>query len=163
LLPPEKEQKLADTAEQISDGIASVKGVVEAVSELKQAIDRIPFVDLPQPDPERIEATEENINSIRESVDDLKTDIQEFREGASTNISKISTATSNISDKLETSQENLAQTDSRLEALQDRAGQLKARVSFYVTTVAVLITLLFGWIIYAMIMLIRQALATLRA
>ena len=26
LLPPEKEQKLADTAEQISDGIASVKG-----------------------------------------------------------------------------------------------------------------------------------------
>lgn len=163
LLPPEKEQKLVDTAEQISDGVASVKGAIEAAVELKQAIDQIPFVNLPQPDTERVEAAEENINAIRQSVDELKTDIREFREGASTNVSKISAATSKISDRVATSQENLAQTDSRLEALQNRAGQLKARVSFYVTTVVVVITLLFGWVIYAMIMLIRQALANLRA
>ena len=52
LLPPEKEQQLEATAQQITDGLAAVKDVVQAVAELKQAIDRIPLVNLPEPEPE---------------------------------------------------------------------------------------------------------------
>ena len=130
LLPPEKEQKLENTAERLSDGITSVKGTIEAAIELKQAIDRIPFVDLPQLDPQKVQATEESINSIRSDIDELAADIQDFREGAATDISKLSTATSNISDRLETPQENVAQINSRLEALQTAVNRLKANDFF---------------------------------
>jgi len=162
LLPPEKEQNLENTAQQISDGLTSVREVIEAVVELKQAIDRLPFVDLPEPDPERMEATEESINSIREGVDELKSGISQFREDASGGISKISMTASNVSDRLSTSQGNLAETDDRLAELQSSATQLEEQIPIYVTTVAVVLTLLLAWVIYALVMLIRQALANLR-
>jgi chromosome segregation ATPase len=162
LLPPEKEQQLENTAQQISDGLASVRELIEAVVELKQTIERLPFVDLPEPDPERVQATAENISSVRESVDELRSDIRQFREGASGEISKISTAASNVSRRLSTSQENLAQLDGRLAELQSRANQLKERIPIYVTTVAVLLTLLLAWVSYALVVLIRRALANLR-
>ncbi len=162
LLPPEKEQELENTAQQISDAMDSFKGVVEAVGELKQAIDRIPLVDLPQPDPKRVQATEENINSIRSGLDELTAAIRVLRQNASTEISKLSAAASNTRARIETSQENLEQIDNRLEALQNDVGQLKQRIPLYVTTVAVASTLSFVWITYAMIALIRQALSDLR-
>ena len=162
LLPPEKEQKLESTAEQISDGLDSVRGVIEAVVELKQAIDQLPFVDLPEVDSEKVQATAEGVNSIREGVGELKSGISQIRQDASAGISKISNVASKVSDRLTTSQENLAEIDGRLAELQSSAMQLGKQISIYATTVAVLLTLMSAWVIYAMVVLIRQALADLR-
>lgn len=162
LLPPEKEQELESTAQQISDMIASIKGAVEAVGELKQAIDRIPFVELPQIDPERVQATEAGIESVRSDVEELAADIRDFRENSSAEISRLSAPISRIRGRIETSQEKLGRIDNRLETLQNNVVQLKQRISFYVTTITVANTLLFAWVNYAMVVLIRQALSDLR-
>jgi hypothetical protein len=162
LLPPEKEQRLETTAEQISDGLASVKDVLEAVVELKQTVDRLPFVNLPEPDAEKVQTTTENIDTIRSDVADLKANVRQFREESAAEISKISSAAVNVGNRLETSRENLAQIDGRLETLQTAADQLQQRIALYLTIIAVVFTLMFAWVIYAMVVLIQRALAQLQ-
>ena len=162
LLPPEKEQQLENTSQQITDGLAAVKDTMEAVRDIKQAIDRIPFVNLPEPEPEKVAAAEESVDSLRNGVTDLKNSIRQFREESATKISKISTAAEDVGNRLTTSRERLAQLDARLEELQTGATQLQQTIPMYVNTTVVLLTLALAWVIYAMVVLIRQSLAQLR-
>lgn len=162
LLPPEKEQQLENTVQQISDGLAAVKDTIEAVRDIKQAIDRIPFVTLPEPEPEKMAATEESINSLRSGVTDLKNDVRQFREESAAEISKISTAAENVGNRLATSRDRLAEIDGRLAALQSGAAQLGQSIPIYVNILVVILTLALAWVFYAMVVLIRQSLAQLR-
>jgi len=162
LLPPEKEQQLENTAQQINDGLAGVKDTIEAVREFKQTIDRIPFVNLPEVDPTKVAATEESIDSLRSGVTELKNDVRQFREGSAAKVSKISTAAENVNNRLSTSRERLAEVDGRLAALQGGAAQLKQSVPVYINIIVVILILVLAWVIYAMVVLIRQSLAQLR-
>jgi hypothetical protein len=163
LLPPEKEQELQASAQQIADGLASFRDVVAAVIDLIDAVGQVPFVNLPEPDPERVAGLDEGISSIRASVTELETDIRQFREGAGANISEISAAAAEIDQRLGAAQENLAQVDGELARLQSDTGQLKERIPTLVTTAAVVITLLLAWSGYAMVVLIQQAWSGLRS
>jgi archaellum component FlaC len=162
LLPQEKEQRLEDTAQQITDGLASIKDAVQAVRDLKRAIDQIPFVNLPEPEAEKVAATQESIDSLRSGVTDLKNNVREFREESAAEISKISTAAENVGNRVAISRENLAEIDGRLEALQNGATNLAQSLAIYITVAIVIVTLMFAWVIYAMVVLIQRALAQLR-
>lgn len=162
LLPPEKERKLENTAEQITDGLASIKDTIEAVRELKQAIDKIPFVNLPEPELEKVAATQESIDSLRSGVTELKDNIREFREESAAKVSNISDAAKDVGDRITTSRENLAEVDGRLEALQDDATKLARNLTTYITVAIIIFTLVFAWVIYAMVILIQRALVQLR-
>jgi uncharacterized phage infection (PIP) family protein YhgE len=163
LLPPEKMQRLEDVAEQISAGVTAIKEAADAARELVQAINRIPFVELPLPDPERVQAMQENAEAIRANVKEMAVGVQQVQAGMADKISTVSTTASKISGRLETTRENLQPVDSRLETLHTAAGQLKAQAQTYITLVAVGLTLFWAWIIYAMVSLIRGGLAGLRA
>lgn len=162
LLPPEKEQELGASVQQVVDGLVSVREVLQAVVELRDTIDRLPFVTLPAPDQERVQAMQEGISSVRNGLDELKADIHQLREGTASEVSKISTAASNIDHELEMAQQDLAQADSRLVALQAEAGQLRQRISTLLTIAAAVITLLSAWVSYAMVVVIRRAWTDLR-
>ncbi len=162
LLPPEKEQELGASVQQVVDGLVSVREVVQAVIELRDSIDRLPFVSLPAPDQERVQAMEDGISSVRNGLDDLKADIRQLREGTASEVSKISTAASNINHELETAQQDLAQVDGRLVALQAEVDQLRQRIATLLTIAAVVTTLLLAWVSYAMVVVIRRAWMDLR-
>ncbi len=162
LLPPEKEQELAASAQQVADGLDSVQEVVQAALELGKTINRLPFVRLPAPEQEQVQAMKEGISSVRNGLDDLKADIRQLREGTASEVSKISSTASNIDHGLETAQADLAQVDSRLIALQAGAGQLKQRISTLLTIVAIVTTVLSAWVSYAMVVVIRRAWTDLR-
>jgi chromosome segregation ATPase len=162
LLPPEKEQQLENLTQQITDGLAAVKEVINATRGLKQAIDRLPFVNLPELDSEKITAAEETMDSLRNGVTDFKNSVRQFREETAAEISRISTAANNVGNRLATSQESLAQIDTQLGALQTAAAQLKQTIPTYVNILVVILILLLAWVSYAMVVLIQRALAQLR-
>ena len=162
LLPPEKEQHLENLTQQITDGLATIKEVINATRELKQAIDRIPFINLPELEPAKMTATEEAITSLRNGVTDLKNNIRQFREEAVAEISEISTATENVGNRLASARENLAQIDSWLGALQTGAAQLKQTIPIYVNILVVILTLVLVWVGYGMVVLIQRALVQLQ-
>lgn len=162
LLPPEKEQELEAAARQLDEAVTSVQNVVQAAIALREAVATVPLVDLPEPDPEQVTTIEAGVGAIQEGVNDLEADIRRFREDTSGEISQLSATAAAVNDRLGVTQQNLAQLDTRLAALEAGANQLKQRISTLVTIVAVVNTALFGWTIYAMVVVIRQAWSELR-
>ena len=162
LLPEEKEQELEASAQKIGQVFADIRGVFVSVIEFKQALDKIPFVSTPSLSKERVAALEEDINSVRSGVDELKDNVRQFREDAADEINKVSEAASNVDGRLGEAQDDLAEIDDQLADLQTGIDTLKRRLANLLTVVAVVLTLLFGWIAYALVRLIQQSWISLR-
>ena len=163
LLPPEKEEKIINTAENISETLNVITSAVGAAFDLYQAIDDIPLVNLPKPDEAKVQALQSDVQEIQDSVDQLVSDIQEFRDGAASKVTKISSAAGEVNGRLQTTNQNLAALDSELADLQARAAAFQASFRTMVTIAAVVVTLILIWVIYAMVILIMKYWAELQA
>ena len=163
LLPPETEQRLRTAAQQVTDTLAGIADIVRAVMDLAETINKLPFVSLPKVDPERVSNLENQIEAARTGAEQLQSNIPQFRDGAASSISTLSTTAASVDERLVTAQNDLAQLDSRLEQVIADAHRLGQQVNTGITVSAVVVTLLFGWTAYAMVVLILQSWAKLRA
>lgn len=161
LLPPEKEVKLVSTAEAVNDAVQSVRDVVVTAADLYRAVDAVPFVSLPAPDPQKVESAQSDVQAVRDSVNEIATGIREFREGAAGRIETVALAAGQVDTRLTTTQENLAAVNDELEALQARTEVLKQQIRTWTAIAAVLLTLILAWIAYALVMLIMRDWAAL--
>lgn len=162
LLPPETEQRLQTTTQQVTDALTSIADVVRAVIQLADTIGRLPFVNLPEPNPQQVASLESEVEEIRAGVEQLESEIRRFREGAASEIAALSTTTTNIDTRLEAAQDELSQLDSRLERLVAEANRLRQQLVTAIGIIVVVLTLLQGWVAYAMVRLIGQEWAALQ-
>lgn len=156
LLPPEKEQNLVNTADNIAETVNTITASIESAFSLYESIDSIPFVNLPKPKEETVQELDSGIKEIQDSVDQLATDIQDFRDGAASEVSKISGAAGEVSSRLETSENKLAALEGEMSDLQTAAEDFKGRFSTMITILTIVITLLLIWVVYAMVIVIRK-------
>jgi uncharacterized phage infection (PIP) family protein YhgE len=163
LLPPEKEEKLVNTADNISEILNSITSVVETAFDLYKAVDDIPLVNLPKPEEAKVQALTDDVQEIQDGVDQLAADIQDYRDGAASGVSKISEAAGKVNDRLETTNQNLSDLDSNLADLQTRANDWQGRFRTMATIIALVVTLFLIWIIFAMVNLIMKYWAELQA
>jgi len=163
LLPPEKEQELVSTAEQIGETVSTITASIEAASDLYKSIDNIPFVDLPKPKEETVQELDSGIQEMQASVDQLATDIQDFRDGAASGVSKISSAAGDVNDRLQTSQNNLSEVQVELSGLQTSAEEFKGTFKTTVTILTIVLSLLMIWVVYGMVIVILQSWKELKA
>lgn len=161
LLPPEREQQLRNAAERIGDAVASIVATVNAVRDLLDAIDSIPFVEAPRLDPERVTRMETEVQEFRDGLEQLAADIQQFRDGIAGDISRISNAAGAVTDRLGTTSANLNEVDSSLADVQNRARALRENLATIMTVIAIVITLFLAWVIYGMAALARGHWTTL--
>jgi hypothetical protein len=162
LLPPEKEQKIVDAADNIGETLNSITSAVESAFDLYNSVGDIPFINLPKPDETKTQTLEKNVQEIQDSVDQMAADIQDFREGAASEVSKISTAAAKVNDRLEITNQNLSGVEGDLADLQTRAKEWKDRFRMITIIAALVLTFMFIWTMYAMIILIKKYLAELQ-
>jgi hypothetical protein len=162
LLPPETEQELEATTQRIGEGLDDIRSFIQAAADLIDAIDSLPFVNLPEPEPGELQALESDVNAIGDAIDQLAADIQAFREGAATEIATVSAAATEVDDWLETIQQGLGEIDGELSSIQERANQITGRLRLWATVIAVLLSLILAWVSYALVTLIRGYWAELR-
>ena len=162
LLPAEKEQNLADRAKEISETVNTITASFEAAHQLYKSIDSIPFVSLPKPKEERLQELESGIEEISSSVGQLRSDIQDFRNGAASEISKISSAAGKVSDRLQQTQSNLTAVESELKTIQTSAQDFKGTFSTLITIATIITSLFLLWVIYGMVIVIRDSWADLK-
>lgn len=155
LLPPEREQALDNAVQRLGETVESIRSVVAATTQLLRALDNLPFVALPGPAPEEVESLQSDVQTIRAEVERLTGEVQRFRTGVATEIGAVTAAAGRINGRLETAQQTITAVDSQLAAVQARTVVLKQQ--FRVTTfIAVFVeTLIFAWLAYALIALIR--------
>ncbi len=162
LLPQEKEEKILNTAENVGETLNSITTAVESAIDLYQAIDAIPLVDLPKPEEEKVQALNENVGELQDSVNQFAADIQQFRDDAASKVDEVSTRIGEINSRLETTSQNLSDLDNELADLQTRANDWQNRFRTISTVASLVVTLILVWIIYAMIILIKQYWAELK-
>ncbi|MFN2160362.1 MAG: hypothetical protein ACK2U3_13760 [Anaerolineales bacterium] len=154
LLPPEKEQKIIDTADSIAETLDTIRTAIETALDLYRAVNDIPFINMPKPDEKKVQTLSEDILEIQDSVDQLAADIQEFRDGAASAVSKVSAAAGEVNDRLKQTSLDLSNLDSELAEMQTRASNWKIRFRTITAVTALVLTVIFIWSIYGMVVLI---------
>lgn len=163
LLPPEKEEKIVNAADNLGEILNSITSVVETAFDLYKTVDNIPLVNLPKPDEAKVQALNDDVQGIQDGVDQLAANIQEFRDGAAGGVSNISAAAGNVNGRLETTSQNLSDLDSNLADLQSRANDWQGRFRTIATVLALVLTLFLIWVIFAMVNMIMKYWTELQA
>jgi uncharacterized phage infection (PIP) family protein YhgE len=155
LLPPEQEQKLTNLATKVQDTLATVHEVLSTAANLYQAINQMPFINLPVPGLEKVREVEQTVSEIRITIEELKGSVAEFRLGAADKIGAVTELATRISTRLVEVLDKLAALDAELEGFQQTLAGVKSAVPTAFATTALLLTLLLVFIGYTQVEVIR--------
>ena len=160
LLPTTKEQELTSAAQSVRDDFASIRDYLNATQEMVQAINRLPFIDLPEL--ASVEPLQTQVTTMSTQVEELKNGIGEARSQTAANISKITETTANLNNQLASLRSDLATTDKELGSIQFHARQLQKLLSTILLLIEIAVTLMAIWIGYSQFVMINRALSRVR-
>jgi len=132
-----------------------VQELVAAGLQMYRTIDRMPFVNLPGPDPEQVDSIQATLDSVRSDVTEARSAIQEVRSGAAAKVDRVTNAVVMLSGRLQEGRDKLAALDSQLAAVQERADQLQQVIPTVLAIAAVLLTLFLVYVGYTQVEVIR--------
>ncbi len=156
LLPEEKEQNIVETAENINETVGELLSTVESALNLYRTVNEIPFINLPELDENKVQTLAGDIQEIQAGIDGLVADIQEFRQGAASKVAEVSAVAGQVNQRLEQASQNLSGLDSDLETLQTRSAKWKAAFPTITAVAALVLTFIFAWTVYGMVVVIRK-------
>ncbi len=163
LLPEQKEQQLQAAGENLASTLAGFHETALAVTTLVHAVDQLPFVSLPEPDPQRVQAAEQAIDSVQASIGELTSDVRQARAGSAGAVSRITALADTVDGRLAAIKSNLDQVDARLASVQDRANQYKQNLPTVLFLSAAFITLILLWVMYSQLVVLDRTWKALRA
>ena len=162
LLPTTKEQELTAAAQSVRDDFAAIRDFLKATNEMVQAVNNLPFVNMPDNAIASIENFKVRMAKIATLVEDLKAGISEFRSQAAASISRITEATANLGSLLAGLRSDLSQVDAELNTIQVQSRQLQKLIPILLLSIAIAVTLIAIWIAYSQFVMINRALGHLR-
>jgi len=163
LIPPETDSELLTSVRKVAESVANIREAVTSAIELYRAINKLPFVRLPQPDPESWGKVGDLVTTLQTGVQDLTAAITEFRSAASGTVSKVTDGISRVEGGLSNVETTLNSVDTQLAAAQAQAAQLSQTIPTAFTVAMILITLFMAWVVYTQIVVMRGAWRKLRA
>ena len=155
LLPEKKEQQLVETAGSVRDTYQGIRESIAQGLDLYRSINRLPFVSLPGPDESQMNKIETSITTIRASVQKLRSEIMDFRSGVTKRIDKVTAAADLLNNEIAQIRDELARLDARLAALEAFSLRLQKLIPGIFMTVAVVFTLMLGFLIFTQVEFIR--------
>ena len=155
LLPEDKEQKLSDAAGMVQDTYQGFHATITSSLELYRSINRLPFVSLPGLDEDQINKIETSLTTIQTSVTTLRSEVADFRSGVTGRIDKITQAANLLNNEITRIKDELTRLDARLAALEAFSIRLQKRIPGLFVTIAVIVTLLLGFVIFTEVEVIR--------
>jgi chromosome segregation ATPase len=162
-LSEEKAQQLNAEIQDAVDSFENFRQGLLAIVHLIRAIDRMPMVELPEPDPERLREASEKIDGLEMRAEELGNRLSGFRAGAAGAALEVREAAMQVSDRLAEVQEDLTQVNARLSAVQARAIHLQQTLPTTFALIAIASTLLLVWVAYSQVVVIRSSWSQLRA
>jgi len=155
LLTPEQEQKLTDLATKVQGTLATIQEVLSNASSLYQAIDKIPFINLPTPGLEKVREVEQAVADIRLGIEELKGRVAEIRAGAVEKIGMVTDIATRVSDRLIEVLDKMAVLDGQLESLQATLSAIREAIPSTFAILALLLSLFYVYVGYTQVEVIR--------
>jgi hypothetical protein len=163
LLPPDKEEKLTNTVSTIKDTLTTAEQTLSSVLDTLTFIDSLPFISIPKPDPETVSAAAAKVEQLNTAIDNTRATMQQARDNSAGAAQKVSDTTGQINDAITAVRAELDARSQKLTTTQDSLTSYKQSLSLWVYLAALLVTLIFGWIIYTQILIIKYALQKYKA
>jgi hypothetical protein len=163
LLPQGREEALSAKVQKFAEEFNNVREVIVGALDLYQAVDALPFVDLPKPEGERMQTVANLATEITATITDLNARITEVRSNAAGAIARVTDALGNAKDRLAKIVTELDTLDAQLLAVQARAAKLKQTIPIAITVAMIVLTLFIAWVAYTQIVVMRGAWRKLRA
>ena len=155
LLPAEQEEKLTAQIGQIQETLNTIRDFLTAGINIYRSVNRLPFVDLPEISQESVDQLEQSVAESRATVQNLRQQVQDVRSGVSSKIDIVTQTANRLTAGMDALHERLYELEQNLVALQDFALRMQQTVPLAFGLIAVLLTLLFAYVIYTQVEIIR--------
>ena len=159
LLPPAREEKLINTISAIDDALTGVEEMVSSLIDTLIFIDSIPFVEVPKPDPEVMSSLSAKVEKLNTSIDKVNAQMQQARDNSAGAAQRVSDAVGELNNDISVARAELDSRSEQIAATKDSLSGIKGSLSTWVYLGALLVTLLFAWVIYTQVLIIQFALA----
>lgn len=157
LIPPETDSQLLASVRGVVEAVATVREGVASALDLYRALNALPFVRLPQPDPTSWGAVGDAVLTLQTAVQTLTTTVDEFRSTAAGSISRVTDAVATVDERLNNTVTLLNRADAELAAAQAQIARLRQTLPTAITVISVVFTLLALWVAYTQIVVMRGA------
>ena len=159
LLPPAKEEILINTVARIKDTLTTVEQMLSSFINTYEAIDSLPFVKLPKPDPEQLDSLGVKVGKLSTDIEALQANIQAARDNSAGAAQKISDAVGKINDGIEESRREIQARNAQLVTTRITLATVKGSLPSWVYLSVAVITLVLSWIIYTQVLIIQFSIA----
>ena len=155
LLPAEKEEQLTEKAGSVRDTYQGVRETLATGLGLYRSINRLPFVSRPGSSADQMDRIETSVTRVQTLVKTLRSEITDYRTGVSGTIDKVTGAASLLNSEIHQIRDELAQLQARLAALEASSIRLQQVIPGLFITVAVIFTLVLGFLIFTQVEVVR--------
>lgn len=156
LLPPEKEARLDANIQSLTDTIDSVMDLIASIRDVYRTVNRIPGVNLPQPNQEQIDNIRTTSANLQSAAQDVSDAIAAVRAKQSNAVERLGAPASKLDDGLETIQTDLQTLNNAMATTQVRAQRMRQTLPTLLVIIAVLVTLVALWIAWTQVVMIRN-------
>ncbi len=157
LLPDAQMQKLEDSATAIRDTFDTIKDALNSARALYSALNRIPGLNLPEPDGGIIDRADAAVTQIQQDIQTVKSTIADIRNKQTAAIGRLNQIAGRVDGELESVQNSLEQVQGSLARAQNAAQQARSVVPPVLTIGTILLTLLQLWVAGTQVLVLRQA------
>ena len=143
ILGDELEPVVAD----IRQTVEGIRQTLISIRDTAEALNSVPFVDVPVPDYERLQALDEQVTKIREDLQELRAIRREQRAEAVTTLAeRLTQPVTRMDTALNQLQTRLGETEAELERTAQQSAQLQAQIPVWIDWGSVFITVILLWI-----------------
>ena len=155
------ETRLGPTVDNVQEAIAPVRDALVSVSNVVSIANSIPFIQEQAPAIDKLDNTLNRLGDTAADVQQLRNTLRAAATGQADQITQetattLTDLTSRIDARLTEVQANVQEIQAEIEALQVRLQTLKSRLLLIYDLAAILVTLMFLWVIYSQYIVIRH-------
>ena len=155
------ETRLGPTVDNVQEAIAPVRDALVSVSNVVSIANSIPFIQEQAPAIDKLDNTLNRLGDTAADVQQLRNTLRAAATGQADQITQetattLTDLTSRIDARLAEIQANVQEIQAEIEALQVRLQTLKSRLLLIYDLAAILVTLMFLWVIYSQYIVIRH-------
>ena len=157
LLPETIVDSLTASSQSLRDNFIAVYELLEATSDILIALDKIPFVAIPERGLSTVTTLQVNLEEIAGQVESLKNNIIDVRAETGARISQVTNAAVFLGAKADQFHANLLQIDSDLDSIQISVRKYQRLTPPVVLSSVIIISLLSGWVVYSQVVIILRS------
>jgi hypothetical protein len=157
LLPETAVDSLTASSQSLRENFIAVYDLLEATSDILLALDKIPFVAIPERGLSTVATLQVSMEEIAGQVELLKSNIIDVRSEASARISQVTNAAVFLGTEADQFHADLIQIDTDLDSIQISVRKYQRLTRPVVLTSVIILSLLSIWIVYSQVVVISRS------